>query len=455
MASRPRSLRTRLVLAAVLGLAATLTIGAVVLDRAVVAARRDQVLRSISETADAVAAQLTSGVPVGDVARPPGVGPFAAPTVQIRDSDVTIIRTIDPFAGQTLREVVTRGSRPVPDLDVLTASHKWFSDRRYVTIPRGAVSVVVALPRELVDDAEGPLRRSLLFGTPLLVALAAIATWHLTGRALRPLDRLRNDIAALEAATLRGRVDVPDAGPELIGIASATNDLLERIERWQKDQRRFVADAAHELRTPLATLQTELEIACDHPQRTDWKQRAPGLLEDTRRLSNVVEGLLVLARVDETVYLPMTTFALDDLAREITAGMTGVGVRSADCVVIEANAQLLRQLIGNLIDNAQRHARTQVEIVLYEVPDFVLLRVDDDGPGIATSDRERVFQRFVRLDDSRSRAYGGAGIGLSLVHAIADAHGGDVTIGESSLGGASFIVRLARNRARGSAHAIT
>jgi signal transduction histidine kinase len=224
------------------------------------------------------------------------------------------------------------------------------------------------------------------------------------------------------------------------------NAMLGRVESAVARQRRFVADASHELRSPLASLRQHAEVAIAHPDRTDTARLAANVLAESLRMQALVEDLLLLARADEgTLRARTRPVDLDDLVvaeAERLRGRKDVGTPGLTAVRVLGDGAALGRVMRNLGDNAARHARSRVELTVVERDGEVVIAVEDDGPGIGPADRERVFERFVRLDDARARETGGAGLGLSIVEEIVRAHGGRVAITGSHLGGARLEVHL-------------
>lgn len=305
--------------------------------------------------------------------------------------------------------------------------------------------VVVARPLGPVEDSVEALRTLLLVGVPLLVLLVGGVTFVAAGRALRPVEAIRRRAERIGPAALEQRVPVPAARDEVGRLARTMNSMLERLQAAATAQRRFVSDASHELRSPLATVRTSLEVAQAHPAGTDWSALTTVLLEETARVQALVEDLLLLARADERgLQLRPCEVDLDDLVAKEADRLRRAGVQvvlDVHPVRVDADPARLSRVLRNLGDNAARHRRTRVELRLVRDGDRALLEVADDGPGIPAAERERVFERFVRLDDSRTRHAGGTGLGLPIVRQLVQAHGGTVEILDR--GGVGTTVRLA------------
>lgn len=311
--------------------------------------------------------------------------------------------------------------------------------------PAGPVTVYAGLPTTEVTQSVTELVRALAVGLPVVIVLLALVGWLLIGRALRPVEALRRQAAGIPGTDLHRRLDPPAAGDELGRLAATLNDLLARIEAATGRQRQFVADAAHELRSPLAALRTQLEIATRHPDTATTGQVAADLLADTIRLSRLVDDLLALARLDANPHPQRRPVDLDDLLLAEARRARGRGPR-IDTTAVSAGRVLgdphaLGRVVQNLIDNAVWHAATTVTLQLTADPTQITLAVADDGPGIPAADRDRVFERFTRLDDARSRDAGGSGLGLAIVRDVVTAHDGQVRI-HDNLPGARFTITL-------------
>lgn len=315
----------------------------------------------------------------------------------------------------------------------------------------GLVELVAASPLEPIERSVDAVRGGLLLAFPLLVAAVAGLTWVLAGRALRPVEAIRQQVEAISGSTLDRRVPVPSSGDEVARLANTMNAMLDRLQGAAARQQQFVADASHELRSPVAAIRTELEVAQRTAGPDDWPTVAERLLREEGRLEAVISDLLLLASLDEGAPLPDPSPV--DLAEEARtevqrrdgrSGAARVEVEANEPVVVVGSPTQLRRALSNLLDNAGRHASGAVRISVHQRDGRARVLVDDDGPGIPEADRARVFERFTRLDDHRGRngTEGGSGLGLSLVQRIADRHHGVVTVGTAPLGGARLVLDL-------------
>ncbi|MGW7532931.1 HAMP domain-containing sensor histidine kinase [Amycolatopsis sp. NPDC054798] len=312
--------------------------------------------------------------------------------------------------------------------------------------PGGPFTVISARSLEPVTEASARLTLLLgLISLPLL-GIAGFAVYRSVGSALRPVERMRRTVAEISTRDLALRVPLPPGGDEVHRLAVTLNEMLERLGSAQAAQRRFVADASHELRSPLSTISTALDVSNQHPETTD--ELVPVITRETARLRELVDDLLMLARTDDATDRPARTEVdLDDIVRaeaERVRGEAAVGIEvRAGPAKVRGNEAQLRRAVRNLVDNACGHARERIRIASSVRDEMVVVEVSDDGPGVAEEDRERVFERFVRLDASRRR--GGTGLGLSIVAGIAARHGGRaryVDVADPNYPGAHFVIEL-------------
>ncbi|MFJ5989213.1 sensor histidine kinase [Lentzea sp. NPDC092896] len=263
-----------------------------------------------------------------------------------------------------------------------------------------------------------------LFGVlSSITALVSVTVLATANRVLRPVETMRAEVAEINEHNLTRRVPVPSSDNEIARLGKTLNETLDRMHSAVEDTRRFVADASHELRSPLAALRAELEIALSHPHLADWTTVVKAALEDAERLQELTTDLLLLARLDADALDNQDTVDLTAVVRREVSRRGTVILDADDHVLVPGRRAQLSRLLGNLLDNAERHAGTEVVVRLRGGPSATL-EVIDDGPGIPEADRERVFDRFTRLDEARTRAAGGAGLGLAIARRIAARHHG-------------------------------
>ena len=321
---------------------------------------------------------------------------------------------------------------------------------RGVDTPTGPMTVFVAVSVAQLDHTMAVATRIGAIGVAVLVVVLATVTWLAIGRTLAPVDAIRTRADAITLQNLDRRVPVPDQLDEIGRLARTVNQMLGRLERSAERQRRFVADAAHELRSPIASLRVQLETARDTARDKERAARRAGdMLYETSRMEGLVDQLVVLARADaDTAWLRPETVDLDDLIDAAVASLAPsdglvIDTSAVEPVQLCGDARLLEQVVRNLVHNALGHARGTVRVSTSAVGDDVaVLAVEDDGPGVPEDRREDIFERFVRLDVSRGRDHGGVGLGLAIVSEIVGAHGGRVRVGDSPSGGARFVVEL-------------
>ncbi|WP_145785800.1 ATP-binding protein [Micromonospora taraxaci] len=318
---------------------------------------------------------------------------------------------------------------------------------RVVAVPVGTaadpLTVLVARSMADVRHSTHVVRTILLVAFPLLVAVLAAVAWRVVGATLRPVEALRRGAEEITGRAGAGRLPVPASADEIHRLAVTLNGMLDRLESARIRQRAFVSDAAHELRSPLTNIRTELEVAERLADRTDWTAVTANLLADTDRLSRLVDDLLLLARLDEAPpSRGVGPVELGVLLAEVAARYPSPPVRVESPpgpLWTTGNADELRRVLANLVDNAVRHADSAVvlateatstagPVVGPGVGAYHLVTVTDDGPGIPVADRERVFDRFTRLDDGRARDDGGAGLGLAIVRELVRRAGGSIAL---------------------------
>ncbi|MGC8627108.1 MAG: sensor histidine kinase [Acidimicrobiales bacterium] len=322
-------------------------------------------------------------------------------------------------------------------------------DKRFVVAALGVRgppangTVLVAYSLGAADHAVGLVALSLGVALPVLDLLVGLVVWTMTGWSLKPVERIRSQVAKISATDLSSRVAEPHALDEVGQLARTMNDMLGRLQAASERQHRLIADVSHELRNPLAALQAQLEVAIEHPAAA--ATLVQGSIEEVTRMSHLVDDLLTLARIDEGMLrLRRADVDLDDIIlaqadRLRQRGKVNVSLKGVSAVRVNGDGVLLERVVTNLADNAERYARANVEFSLQSVDGRCELSVKDDGPGVPWFERERIFERFVRLDSARAHEGNGAGLGLAIVREIVVAHGGDVWV-EDAKPGAKFIV---------------
>jgi signal transduction histidine kinase len=327
--------------------------------------------------------------------------------------------------------------RGVPDDDETENYRVWALAAR--TSDGGPAVVYVGPSLESAQEAGASLVSGLLVAVPLLVVALCGLVWVLVGRTLRPVETIRAGVSAVDGRGLDRRVPEPPTGDEVARLAVTMNAMLARLEEADTRQREFVAHASHDLQSPLTALRAELEVALADPERADWPAVARGALAESDRMETLVRDLLFLARSDGGGDRPARLLDLDDVAREeIERARTSSPVPvacSLQPAPVRGHPDDLARLVRNLLSNAVRHAQSAVTVTLATEDGNAVLHVTDDGAGVSAADRERVFERFVRLDEARRRtglAGEGTGLGLAIVRSVAAAHGGTARLVDAS-----------------------
>ena len=356
------------------------------------------------------------------------------------DEPITDLR---PATGQTLGDTV----------DGLSG----IDDDAFVIVARGTVglddeSLIVAVANP-VHVEEGTISRIVGVGVGAGVLVLAIMTvlinWAV-GMALTPVERMRSQLASIDGRTMGDRVAVPATGDELTDLGDTMNRMLERLEAAYAAQKSFVSDASHELRSPLATIRAAVDLANADPTGRVWRETRGTLRAEILRLQSLVDDLLTLSRVDAgALPLRRRDCDLDDLVVDAVRRLQGECELDVDVAVEPVQAladpDRLAQVMRNLLDNASRHATSRVKVTLARSDATAIITVDNDGPPVPEEKRATVFERFVRLDETRDRDSGGSGLGLAIVADLVHAHGGTVLATESD-GWCRFEVTLPLER---------
>jgi signal transduction histidine kinase len=435
---RRLSLRARLSLVSVVALAVGLVAGGVLL----VGVLNFALLRAVNTEALETARAVANLVDQDALSDPVPVSPGMQVQVvdgqgRVRAGSVTADRLVPILYPDELRDLPDGEGVVIPgDRIGLTGAV------RVVTVEAGRPGdpVRVLVARSTADVAQGVhvLRITLLVAFPLLVALIAAVSWRVVGAALRPVEALRAGAEDITGGARPDRLPVPDSEDEIHRLAVTLNGMLHRLDSARARQRAFVADAAHELRSPLTNMRTELEVAQRLPDSTDWLSLSGDLLTDVDRLSRLVDDLLLLARADDATtraVAPAEPVELGELLAGVAARHPSVRYdRPATALWTTGDRDALGRVVANLLDNAVRHAAATVTLTVARDGAYQLISVRDDGPGIPAADRERVFDRFTRLDDARARDAGGSGLGLAIVRELVRRHGGTITLGDAEPG---------------------
>lgn len=447
---RRLSLRVRMVLVTAAIVTAVLSLGLVALS----AVAESELIEDATDLRLEQAKELAGIAVAGGL---PEVLPLMG-----NDEDVVQIVS----AGQVLAasaNVQTRSAFPLPEqppwtteiveLDQLYADDATDEVSRYRVVaygfdgPTGPATIFVAFSLEEIEEVVGVEARVGALGLPVLILVLSSAMWVVVGRTLAPVEAIRAQTDAITGSALDRRVPEPPHQDEIGRLARTVNAMLGRLQESAERQRRFVADAAHELRSPVASMRAQLEVASDGADAGDVTQLIPDLLDDTFRMQRLVDQLLLLARNDAAAHAPHRSVDLDDIVGAVAADdahARGVAIdlSAVEAVQLIGDPILLEQMVRNLIENAIAHAEQEVRVELRLTDRDAILVVSDDGPGIPVDRREEVFHRFARLDTARDRAHGGAGLGLSIVSEVVRAHRGTIEVGAAETGGAEFEVRL-------------
>lgn len=446
------SVRFRITLVATVAVAVVLVLAGIGLVLAQRRSLTQSLEESLSQEAQAIVADVEAGEvpavldPAGDddtvaqvVVGSTGEGVASTPNVEGRPRLVP--PSPPPFSSSvTIESVLDDGDRFL----VLT---------RPVPSTSAPLVVSVGAPLDDVADATAALARSLLVAGPLVIVLLAALVWWLVGRTLRPVEAIRAEVGEIGGSDLHRRVPVPPGDDEVARLARTMNDMLGRVESAAERQQRFVADASHELRSPLTRIRTELEVDLAHPAGADPVATHRSVLEEVDGLQVLVDDLLLLARIEGArtgTSLAATVCDLDEVVldevRRVTAGraaVRGVAVR-ADLAPVQVRGDVpaLARAFRNVIENAVRHATVGVDVGLAVDDGWVRVRIADDGPGIPAERAAEVFERFTRLDEARSGSEGGTGLGLAIARGVVERHGGTIAVDVAHHPGACVVITL-------------
>ncbi|HEX3705569.1 MAG TPA: HAMP domain-containing sensor histidine kinase [Mycobacteriales bacterium] len=424
-------LRARLTIIATAALAVGIAAGSLLLLHGFATSR----VHAIDSSNRTAASDIAGLVGVGAV--PPTLPAQAGQSVQVLTASGAVV-AVSPGTSHTLPLVSVatavwlahEGPRSIGVEQVAATG----LNRVFVRAQRSGNAVEYVVVTESLQDEHATLHslgRFVAIAAPILLLIVGTTLWLLLGRALGAVTALGRGAEAINDPGAGARLPLPDSEDEIRGLAITLNAMLERLDAAGIRERQFVADVAHELRSPIAAIRTQLEVGLGHPDPDTRRELLAGTLDEVDRLGALVDDLLELVRMESDA---KPTTARVDIAA--LAGVTG------GPAYVTGNARALTRAVDNMVANANRHASHVRVSVSHVDPDTIEVAVDDDGPGVAPEDRTRIFERFVRLDDARARDHGGSGLGLAIARATAITHGGTISVGESDLGGASFVLRL-------------
>jgi len=445
---RPRALRTRVTVVASLGITAAIVLGVAVMYLLQIQSLR----RTIDDQLRTYATQIAQSAAGGTwpkILAPSSLDPNTE--AQVIAPDGSVLAATRTLVGLPPVYLLAPGS-DVP-IRQKAADGVLPGEVRIVAVRTTAggrpVTIVTATSTGLLNQVNSGFARNLVIALPIILIAAAAAIWLVVGWALRPVERICRAVTGITSAGLSRRIPEPGTSDEIDHLAKTMNDMLTRLDDSARRQQRFVADASHELRSPLAAIRTTLEVGLAHADQAPWPVIADRAVQQAARLEDLIHQLLLLARADERLLTAHRQLVdLGQLLRGILARIhphpVGIDLDLAPEVVTVGNPDHLERLFRNVIDNALRFARTRVVIRAASATTTVQVEILDDGPGIPATERDRVFDRFVRLSSSRERSSGTTGLGLAIAREIATAHGGQITAaGRDGEGdGARIVVTL-------------
>lgn len=351
---------------------------------------------------------------------------------------------IDVETGEIEEVLDPLFEEPLDDPEVIEAVESLAFEVLEVASGSESQFLVGATPLDEIEQSVEAIQDALTILVPLLALVFGGLTWLLVGRSLRPVMSITEQVEAISTASLDRRVPVPDTEDEVANLATVMNRMLDRLQRGGERQRQFAADASHELRSPLSTVRAAAELLGRSPSADRAARLSDDIVAETDRMDELIGDLLELSRLDEhrgnQVLEPVDLVPL--LALELQAELAEgrVELLAPPSVMIIGSPSQLRRAARNLVDNALRHADRRVAVTVASEPGIVILAVDDDGAGVPDENKPAVFERFSRLDEARTRDAGGSGLGLALVRAIAEVHNAMVSVTDSTLGGARFVL---------------
>lgn len=448
-ATRTRRRRASVRLRAAIAACLALTPAVAVFSVAGVLVQRQQLTEGVALVAEEQAHTVAAALPQVE-------SPDASPLRASAGGEASLVQVLDADGEVLAATPALQGEPPLLEPDALANGGRRTmtglvpgEGDEYLVVPVAAGNgryVVAALSLEGVDRAISSTLGLLAVGAPILVLLVGAMSYLLVGRALRPVERLRAEAAEITAADRSARLPPIETGDEIERLAVTLNGMLARLQASAEAQRRFVADASHELRSPIATIRTLAEVTHATAPAADGDPLSKDVLAEVARLERLVADLLLLARPSARPTAPVEALGLSDVVREETARARGVPVSAevSPGLVVVGHPDSLARSVRNVMDNAERHTTSRIDVRLEAEDGRAVLTVRDDGAGIPRGDRVRIFDRFVRLDDSRTRDEGGSGLGLAICRHVLHQHGGSIRADDppDGLPGSVFVIEI-------------
>ena len=427
------SVRSRATIGASLVLAVALVVGALaaagLLRRALSSDARSLLVDRVDEVQTQIADGLltrvlpATGREVGQVQVVDAAGQVVAVTIGLADTTRLDVIAAPAVGHDSTATVDGNAIGGVPGQEYRVVA-------RTVESGDGQLTIYAVTSLDAAHRAERYLRNALLIGLPLQVALAAWLISRVVARALAPVDSMRAEVDRIEAADLSGRVQASSSDDEIAKLGLTLNRMLDRLEEAAGRQQLFAAAASHELRSPLSTIRTELEVGLAYPDRAEWSKVAEDSLIEVARLEELTRDLRMLTRsrsMQASAAVPIDLPAL--VAAEVALRRADRGVAYHTHLMsaeIAADPDAVVRVLRNLLDNSERHAAANIGVIVTQETDGVTLTVANDGPAVPPGDLERIFEPFMRLDEARSLDIGGSGLGLAIVRSIMSALGGSI-----------------------------
>lgn len=441
--SPKHSIRSRLAIVGTLLLFACFAIGGVAFDRLLTQQLSDNLDLRLSEQATDRATAITAGLDpttqLATIQQETAVAVFDDNGMLLATrgfGDANQLADLAPGSTQTLELLLIEDGNEIESTQL-----------RVATRVVGRITVVVASEAHEVDEPVSEVRRLLVIGIPLISLAGGVLLWFIVGRSLQPVERMRRDAQSIADVGAGERVHQPANSDELGRLAETMNDMLDRLDANAATLRQFVSDSSHEIRSPITSIRARVETA----DPADWTAVQSDIVGEVERVEAIISDLTFLAKSDEgRVEHRPERIEIDDVlfaeASRLQQRGTMVDASEVEPIVLVGDRGQIRRVVRNLVDNAERHASAQVRMAVHQGSDSdgltVVIDIDDDGGGIAPDDRERIFDRFARLDEARERGAGGTGLGLAIVRDIVERHGGAIHVLDAPIGGTRVRVAL-------------